>query len=135
MTNRRIRLHANETNLALACRTPDQQHSRHHNAQHSVLPTKRSQPGVGTNLFGLLTSANPWIRRIGTRLPTTDASGEASAKLTPRSDARIGMLQRVFSFVIRLVPESRSYDGHGLIPAYLSPSRSFPLSLAKDRTS
>ena len=32
----------------------------------------------------MLSSANPCIRRIGTRLPTTDLSGEASAKLMPR---------------------------------------------------
>jgi len=32
----------------------------------------------------MLSSANPCIRRIGTRLPTTDLSGEAFAKLTPR---------------------------------------------------
>ena len=69
----------------------------HRNDQQAVPPTELFPPGCGRGTRsdcwgGMLSSASPCIRRIGTRLPTTDLSGEASAKLTPRVGlARTGM--------------------------------------------
>jgi len=62
--------------------------STHGPAMTSVrhLPQNYFSRVVGANPFGLrggmLSSANPCIKKIGTRLPTTDLSGDASAKLT-----------------------------------------------------